>query len=60
MEDPEGKGDPIPLCDEHWDFVTSLEKALSDNPEFFAEFSKAVDKAYKATIPTRYERNPVI
>ena len=57
MDDPDGEGPAIPFCDTHWDCAMELEKALRENPEFAKKFKKAVDKA---SIPTRYERKPVI
>lgn len=57
MADPDGKGDPIPLCDEHWKFAMDLEKSLAGNQVFRDKFEEAVTKA---SIPSRYERKPVI
>jgi len=57
LEDPDKEGQPIPLCDEHWKYAMDLEHALGSNSEFRERFAKAVDKA---SIPTRYERKPVI
>jgi hypothetical protein len=60
MEDPDGDGPPIHLCDKHWDFAMDLEKALGEDPEFANRFAKEVRKAERSSIPTRYKREPVI
>lgn len=57
LEDPDNEGPSVPLCDEHWKCAMELEQVLRENPEFERRFAKAVDKA---SIPTRYERKPVI
>lgn len=60
MEDPDGEGPPIPLCEDHWNFSLSLEKALKEDPEFRRGFEEAVKEAEKSGRPTRYQRKPVI
>ena len=60
MDDPDGKGPPIHLCDRHWDFAMELEKSLVDNPRFAKRFADEIGKAEKAATPTRYQRKPVI
>jgi hypothetical protein len=44
LEDLDGGGPSVPLCDEHWDWTMELEKRLNAEPEFATRFALAIDK----------------
>lgn len=56
LEDPDGKGPPIPLCQEHWEFAVRLEQQLRDDPAFCQRFTQEVEAAEHEAQPTLFER----
>lgn len=45
LEDPEGKGEPVLLCEKHWIWTEQLITRLEADPEFTRRFEKAVNEA---------------
>ncbi len=45
VEDPDGIGDPIPLCDEHWKWAEKLAQTLRGDPVLAQRFEKELDRA---------------
>jgi hypothetical protein len=45
LEDPDGKGEPVPLCEKHWLWTEHLITKLEANSELFSRFEKAVNES---------------
>jgi hypothetical protein len=45
LEDPEGKGEPVLLCEEHWLWAERLITKLEADPELTRRFEKAINEA---------------